>query len=446
MRKYIVSFGLASVAAAGLLACFGDDTAFETPAPVSRDASFDATTSDAGSSGDAAADGAEGGGPVPPRLLLSFNTSPSSELVALDLATGAVAGRNVYPATFGTTYARGSVPFLLEQSNDVVARLDEREPWKITSTWNVRGSDGRDGGPSYADPAAVVASAGNKAYVLRFNRNAIFVIDPSEAADGGAPKKTIDLSPLVQAGDSDGVVEPVAAVYVASKKRLFVLADNIDLSKVASDGFTYLCSSLRSSVVAIDTDTDTVVSAGGTGPGGSILLDVHNTPLGVDLVYDGVADSLLVLGAGCNADAGGGAAGPVTRRMVEEVALGTGARTTRLDLSAAGFPLGFQYVSSSLALIGFFGDLVVWDPRTTTLGPKVPGSFESFAYDGKGTVYGTRIVPKGDGGSAVEVAKTSIPSSAPDAAAPSVVVIATDPFATSKGGGFLNGVEVWPRN
>jgi hypothetical protein len=447
MRKIVtfVSFFSASIGAAALTACLGDDTVFDTPITPGRDASFDATVSETGPAGDARAETGTEAGPAPPRLLLSYNGSSNSELVALNIGTGAVDGRLVYPSKFGTTYARGSSPFLLEQATDIVARLDDREPWKIVSTWNVRGSDGKDGGTPYADPAAVLVSAGNKAYVLRFNRNQIFVIDPSETADGGAPKKTIDLSSLVQAGDTDGIVEPVAGVYVASRKRLYVLLDNVDLSKVASDGFTYLCSSLKSSILAIDTDTDAVVSAGGAGPGGSILINAHNTPLGVDLFYDGTKDSLLVLGAGCNVDTGGGVAGAVTRRIVEEVALGSGARSTRLDLNAQGFPGGFQVASPTLAFIGFFGALYAWDPRTTTLGAQIPGNLESFVWDGKGTMYGTRTVFGADGGSTIEVVKTQLPI--PDAGAdagPPVITIATDPFASPKGG-FLNGAEIWPK-
>lgn len=446
MKKIALFFGSSVAVAAALVACFGDDELYDRPATPGRDASLDATL-DAGGGGDGgSSDGGADAGPVPTRLLLSYNGATNSELVALDPATGKVDGRHVYPARFGTTYARGATPFLLEQAIDVVARLDEREPWRVVSTWNVRGDDGKDGGATYADPAAVVVGAADKAYVLRFNRNQIFVIDPRETADGGAAKKTIDLSAFVQAGDSDGVVEPTSAVFVPSRKRLYVLLNGVDISKVAADGFTYLCSALRSSVVAIDTDTDQVVSAGGAGPGGSLLLDVHNVPLGVDMVYDAAKDSLLVLGAGCNTDLGGGAAGPLVRRMVQEVALSGGALTTRLDLASKGFPLGFQVLSSSLALVGFFGEVYAWDPRTTSLGPKLPGNLESFAADGQGTVYGTRVTTSPDGGAAVEVVQTRIPAAdaGADAAAPAVVVLATDPFASGKGG-FLNGVELWPK-
>jgi len=446
MKKIALFFGLSATLAAGMLACFGDDELYDRPSTPGRDASVDATLPDSGAGDGAASDAGGDAGPVPTRLLLSYNGATNSELVALDPATGKVDGRYVYPARFGTTYARGATPFLLEQAIDVVARLDEREPWKVVSTWNVRGDDGKDGGASYADPAAVVVSAADKAYVLRFNRNRIFVIDPREVADGGAEKKAIDLSSFLQAGDTDGVVEPTAAVFVPSRKRLYVLLNGVDLSKVAADGFTYLCSALKSSIVAIDTDTDQVVSAGGAGPGGSLLLDVHNVPLGIDLVYDATKDAILVLGAGCNTDSGGGVAGPVVRRMVQEVALANGALTTRVDLSASGFPLGFQYVSSSLALIGFFGEVYAWDPRTTALGPKLPGNLESFVHDGQGSVYGTRVTTGPDGGSAVEVVRTTVPAAdaGADAAPPAVQILATDPFASGKGG-FLNGAELWPR-
>ena len=59
-----------------------------------------------------------------------------------------------------------------------------------------------------------------KAYVLRFNRNKISIIDTSQRTDAGVPIGTIDLSPLVVAGDNERVVEMTAAIYVPSKKRL----------------------------------------------------------------------------------------------------------------------------------------------------------------------------------------------------------------------------------
>ncbi len=441
--------------AAALGACLGDDQAFAPPdagprgeagVPDVGDMADAPTRRDVGPPDAAAADA----GTIPKRVLLNLNGQKTSEVVAFNLETNTVDGRYVYPASFGTTFARGDRPYLLQQQIDVVARLDEREPWKVRSTWNVA----EDGG--FADPAAVVAVSSTKAYVLRFNKNRIHVIDPSVDADGGLPTKVIDLSVLLQAGDSDGSVEPTSAVFVPSKKRLYVLLGNIDLSRVIPPRFEYLCSSLRSSLIAIDTDTDSLVPLGGSGPGGSIVLAAHNSPLGIDMAYDAVADRLVVLGAGCNEliyrdagpdsgpDAGPDAGpwiGPLRGRLVEEVKLTSPPVTrTMLDLGTKDFPLSFLFLNPTTAVVGFWGEAFLWDPRTTTLGPRLTSAPDTFAFDGKDALVGVRSVPAG-GGTTFEVVRAPFSFATPDAGPR--VRLAGNPFALPAG--FLNGAEMWPR-
>src|SRR5207244_480767 len=103
-----------------------------------------------------------------------------------------------FPGFIGTTWTNSTDPWLLEQSNDLVARLDRVEPWIVRSSWSVKGTDRPDGSPGYSDPDAVVVGAGNKAYVLRYTRNQIAVLDTTVTADAGAPSSAIDLSAFVQ--------------------------------------------------------------------------------------------------------------------------------------------------------------------------------------------------------------------------------------------------------
>ena len=63
----------------------------------------------------------------------------------------------------------------------------------------------------------MVVGAGAKAYVLRYTRNQIAILDTSQTADAGAPIGTIDLGAFVQPADADGTVEMSAGVYVASR-------------------------------------------------------------------------------------------------------------------------------------------------------------------------------------------------------------------------------------
>src|SRR5262249_31057735 len=160
----------------------------------------------------------------------------------------------------------------------------------------------------------------SKAYVPRYTRNALTVLDLTQVADAGAPLKTIDLSAFRDSADTDGVVDMTAAVYVPAKKLVFLLLGNVDRNRVINNGFNILCTTAKPSIIAIDPTTDQVANLGGTGPGGSIELAGYNPVLGAAMIYEAAQDRLLVLQAGCNVDVDGGA-GAMTRREVEAVSL-----------------------------------------------------------------------------------------------------------------------------
>lgn len=432
----------APIALAVAAGCSEDDT----PAPaastadsgVGPEAAVSPPAEDAGASGCGNATGA------PPRLLLSVTGigagMTSSELAAVNLQSGAVDGVFQYPSAFGTTWSVGSDPYLLEQEKDVVARLDAREPWKVVSSWNVAGDDGDAG---YADPAAIAVPACGKGYVPRFRRNKIAIIDTTAKVDAGAPTKWIDLSPLVQAEDRDGIVEATSALWVPSKKRLYVLLANLDYKKVATDGYTALCAATRPSIVGIDVEKDEIVSLGGTGPGGSILLDGYNPPLGASFVYDPAADRLLVLEGGCNLDDGDGGAGAVSRRRVEEVKLATGQVRTLVSLDDKDFPTGLAFADGRRAAVAFWGRAFFWNPEDAQLGAEIPGGLGALSFDGKGNVVGARVAYLTDGGRGpIEV--VSVPfTDAGTVDAASTTSLATNPFSDNSG--YLGGAEVWPK-
>lgn len=405
-----------------------------------HEATVDARSSDVASDAE--------GGSVPQRVLVTANGSTTSQLVAVNVETKKVDGRLTFPG-FGVTDAHSTLfPFVLEQSKSVVARLDAVRPWIIDSSWNILLNDATDGGFAYADPYAVVVGAGNKAYVLRYNRNEIAVINTSQAVDSGPPTSTIDLSSLVQSG-GDGNVEMTSGVYLAAKNMLYVVLENINQNTVVAPNFDLLCTDTVSTVVGIDTTNDKLVSIGG-GPGGSITLSGFD-PVPGGLVYDALNDRLLLLEAGCNpappgdagADAGPGA---IQQRGVEAVNLSDGTTTVLLDTSTAfpsgeGYPTGFVYIDEHDAVLGFDAagaEVYKWDPTRSKLGTVIPNAPDFFTYDGVGNLLGTVTTTSSDGGSS----PPSVVSVAVATGKSTTLYDNSDLFSTPVD--FIAGVDVWP--
>jgi len=228
------SLALVVVAPLCIVACTGDDITFAPVDAGHHDAiAFDATMpQDAGS-----VDASDSSVPLVRRLLMTYEApSMAGELVAVDPAKGSADGRLAF-AAFGSVQGDQDVPYLVESRADVVARLDPAHPWLASSTWSVAGTDAFDGGEDYSDPVQVLVVAPNKAYVFRYNRDAIAVIDPTQVADGGAAQSYIDLKSLQQAGDSDGHVDVAGAIFDSTRKRVYVALGNIDIHLVDPQGF-----------------------------------------------------------------------------------------------------------------------------------------------------------------------------------------------------------------
>ncbi len=462
----VVSTGsvtLASLASsASLAACGGDDDFVAPPADASTDSSTPSSdaTSDQSSPTDAAADHAvsptDGGtdavadadagtiapdGAAPAHVLV-VSGSTNSVLSSVALDSGVIEGTTAFSGGFGAPTTAGSEPFLMEQAASVVARLDGVSPWKIDSTWNVNGTDEMDGGYAYSDPYAVVVSAGTKAYVLRYTRNQIDILDPSQTVDGGSPSGTIDLSSLVQAGDSDGVVEMTSGFYDPTTRRLWVVLENIDRT-------TFGCIPAKATLLAVDTTTNTLVSLGGSGPGGAYAFSLVD-PEGA--VFDSANDRIIVAANGCEAeqpidggpgvDAGSAPGGPLVGSGIEAISLATGTTTVLIPGSAVGSgTLG----GTSLALVGGTDAVVTFtDPVTyevsgylVDLGAKTVKSTlllnsSAIASDGNGHVYATSYAA--DGGSNQDLIVIDVATGTNTVVAPSVV---TDPDA------FVGGVALW---
>lgn len=381
---------------------------------------------------------------VPSRLMLTVNNTASSELVAFNLETRTVDGRMTFDGFIGTVSpfkASPSDPYLLEQATDLVARLDAKEPWRAVATWSTKGLDeAPKGAAKYSDPSAIVVPSCGKGYIPRFTRNALYVIDTTDK-DSGASQKAIDMSKLLHDEDKDGIVEMTTGVYVPSKGLVFILLGNVDITKVAADGFTGLCANTNPTLIGIDPKTDTVVSLGGTGAGGGIELEGYGPPLGVPLVYDKVHERVIVVEGGCNVD-NGGAAGAVTRRRIEAVDLVTKSVSTLASLDKQGFPTSFLYIDDSHAALTFAGSATapggtfLWNPQETSLGSEITGGIDYLATDGKGNIVGPRTVRTDGGASTIEIVSVSVDGG-------KITTLGSNPFTDNTG--FLSGADVWPK-
>jgi hypothetical protein len=230
-----------------------------------------------------------------------------------------------------------------------------------------------------------------------------------------------------------------SAVFVPSQNRMYVLLGNVDLTKVDPAGWYTLCGPSKSTIVAIDTTTDMLVSLSGTGPGGGIELDGYNPPINANaLVYDAARHRLVVMHAGCNAN-NDGEPGEMRQRIVESVDLATGKVTTLLDLNDHSFPSTLVYADAGRAAIGFGGQAFFWNPQESKLGNEIPGGLGVFAFDGKDALVGARIPYDEEWNPGpVEIVRVPLSNSA---TAESVEVLG-DPISNDSV--WLSSAEIWP--
>jgi hypothetical protein len=451
-RRWVLAALVWSVA--GVTAC-GDDTVLLLPQDAGNDLSVADGTADGTSSEGAPFEAGmyvdspgpdSGDASIPTRLLLSYNGSAQSELVAFGLQSGAVEGRLTYDDTSGGAYVGATFPWLLEQYTDRVGRLDPQSPWVVDSSWNVALNDYvADAGyaESYSDPTAVVAGAGTTAFVFRYTRNHVAIIDSSQDVDGGAPTGSIDLSGYEQDG-GDGYVQPVAAVYVATQQRIYALLANIN----RFDAYGAGCTSDTPVIVAIDTTSNTLVDLGGSAPGHAWPLLGYGPVLGPGaMVFDplsGTNGRFLVLESGCNTTTSDGGEGPLVKAEVEAIDLATGQSTMLLDLTGATFPNALTYIDAHHAIVqldnadftGFIS--YAWDPTTTTLGSVIPNAPDAFAYDGQGHLLGVAGEYGSDGGmTGYEVVSVTLADGG-------LTQLVSNPFTIPLANGFLQGATLWP--
>ncbi len=451
MRRIVLSSGVLSLsvlAMATFTGCVGDDT--EVPVADSGaasphpDAGLDATVvgDDAGNVDaalpseaavtDSATDGSDAASAAR-YLTLSYEFAgySRSEYAAFNLGTARADGHLQY-ASFGANMSTARSPWVLEQKNDLVMKLDPGRPWVPTASWSVASPPPDAGGFAYADSMSVAETA-THAYVALYNRNSVAVLDTTASPDGGAPASRIDLSALVQAGDEDHSVEDSAALYDSATKRVWLVLQNVDEEAPYGgppDYDSQCVAGLKSTVVAIDTTTNTLV------PNLTYTLTGINPSTAI---LDAANHRLILLDVGCEeiADGGDAAAGFVTGRVVESINLGTGTSTVLLDANAMRRPSGLAYANEHLAFVSFGGATYAWDPTTTSLGSALTNTPDTFVWDGTGLV-GPRTSYLGDGGVAIDIITV-------DPLTGAATTIGSNPMSSPDSSGFFESVDLWPR-
>ncbi len=361
----------------GFVACTGDDITLGPDAgPPKTDATVDQSTTT-----DATVDAGIGA-----RLLMTYSTPQAGELVAYNTQTKAVDGRYA-PPPYAVVEQAGADRFVIEGNQDLVYLLDPTSPWTVKSSWSMSLSDAVDGGESYADPVQVIEVSPTKAYVLRYNRDKIAIIDPTQSADAGAPIGSVDISSFKHPNNPEAFAEMVGAVFDPTRNRLYIAFGNFNLGDVAADGFTLLCGNTVSTFAAIDTNTDLPVNLGAAGPGGAVVLNGYGPQFGFlgGVILDAVGDRVLVVSGGCNATASDGGVGALSGRLIEAVDLKTNTTSTLLDANAQQYPGELVYIDGAHALVQFgfppYATTFSWIPTQSTLGPALQTTPDLFALD-----------------------------------------------------------------
>lgn len=292
--------------------------------------------------------GDAGLGPSPGVLLVGgTDYTSTTQVVALNPATGTILGNATYPDGDAVPAASGGVGFVLERT---LGALDV-----LTSTGTVarrvllRTADG-GAGTNPHDVVLVPGSVPRKAYVSLYDASAIAVVD----IDAGSVTKTIDLSAYMASGDTDGSVEVDSGLYDGATGRAYFSLERIDLNTARVAPYQLACPAAKALVVGIDPATDTLVDLNGSdaGTGYSLGLVSHSR-----MAQDPGSGKALLLAEGCFQKADGGS----TRVLhgVESLDLATGVAATLLAPTSQDFLGDLQITGAGATVIESFDALYV---------------------------------------------------------------------------------------
>jgi len=378
-----------------------------------------------------------------PYLLLSYyydNLYTNTEYSAFNVAAGTVQG-NFHYAQGGVNVSTNTTPWVLEQNNQLVLRMDPNQPWKATSSWSVANVPNESSYGNNTDSFAV-AEVGTKAYVLGYGSNYIAVLDTSTTYDAGAPIKTI---PLVADADASAELEGIALAYDATQGKVWVVLGNSN-----SPDYPPLCApEYHPFVVAIDTTSDDVVS------GLKYTLQGYGTNNTTNaVVFDSVNDRLLIATEGCSdpveASDGSVSAGAFDEAYIEQISLGAGVDAGAdseilLTLSPSNYPTALVYVDETHAFVQTGnGPTYAWNPTQPALGAPIPNAPDTFVWDGQGHLLGPQstLLPDDAGVSFAVVAVNPVDGG--------LTTLATNPFTPAPSNPFIpyqqawESVDIWP--
>ncbi|MEI7893485.1 MAG: hypothetical protein WCI05_10350 [Myxococcales bacterium] len=345
-------------------------------------------TSDAG--GDTRTETSDAGADTQSRVstVLFVGTDfAKSEAVVVGLEPPSILGR--IPIDDGDSVASASEDhaFVLERTTGLIHVLDPVDRARVSIT--LSSTDTPDSGLS--NPRAVVVAAGSKAYVLRYAKNQLKVIDLS----GAASSTTIDLSSFMAAADPDGLVDVRSGIFDPSTQLAYVLLQRIDQTDFSGTDPDYVarCLPVHGAIVGIDTTTDQIVDLNGDTPGTAIeLLGIN--PNGADangLAFDSSSRQLLVANTGCYEPGQTERSG----RGIEAVDLATGTSRWLYQTTSTSRVDALVWVNATTSFVQQGGDWYAWNPTQPTLGNKLSDFPKAPVYDRAGRIVG---LSKADGG------------------------------------------------
>ncbi len=407
MKRFVGLISVLALSSAAAVACQDEDAPRVAPATKPDAGPSNAQKLDAEAPGDAGdardatdatdatdAPSDDAGPPIafqpnPGRFAMLMGTSANrhkSELTVVSFATVDYVGR--YPSTSIDTvpFASGKKAFLAQRDLGQVLVMDSAAPWQARATLTLTGGN---------DVSAIAANDNTRAFVTRLSSNTVLAFDTVLGENTGG----IDLSPYSAAADTDGIVGASAAVFDSATKRLYVLLNRVLQAETPARDDARECLPTGGAIVAIDTNTNTVVDLNGAAAGEAIQLKgASPQALSADFVHG----RLLVVQNGCWIDNGtphdpDGAvddwAGARQARGVEEINLAA-ATTSWLYQSAGTLGLfGLIYADATHALLNVDGSWHPWSPTETTLGPFIPSFPKAPLYDGIGHVIGLADAP-----------------------------------------------------
>jgi hypothetical protein len=374
------------LAAAG--ACSSDDPA--TPPSPAADAGTEAADDAAQDApvSQEASDDASGETSLPDAqapafaLFVGSDFATTSQLVALDLSNGKVAGRLESDDQDTLAGASGGRGFLLHRTQGKVTLLEPASPWVANKLLDV--SAGADAAP--ANPYAVVVSAGNAGYVLRYGANQVPIVDLAS----GQALASVDLTEL--ADTLDGLVDAFAGAYDAAAQRVYIGLQRIDQNEFgAAPDYVGACHAMPAAIVGIDAATRTVVDLNGAADGKVLELKAVNPS---ELLWDEASRTLLVMGVGCAAtDSDGGS----TRqgRGVERVNVDDATTSWAWQSTGMDRPAALLRISANMAVVGlddaaYTRHWWLWNPADPALGAELQGVPLVPTHDGAGALVGLR--------------------------------------------------------